>query len=1022
MNNVIELNRMFKNLSFYNYSISDWKFENLEEFQGVFSNTSLKCNEIIANYYLFNSLVNDDRYISVFTSSSLVLLDVRVPFAPYIIEVFPLSSLDIGSGLIKSITSVDDYIIYSSNNGKIGFINWTDRYSPTVLSSFELGSGQFYDIGSNAKDMIFVGATTGNLFYAVNISNITNPNLMNTIEFNSFVTGVDYFNKSVYVSTFDGFIHEIVLNNLSNEWEVLYSYSTVTQPNRNKILNTLNNQTLLYVPRYAQREFEIFEILSDGQLESRFLGATNENLDIYTRPQIYENYLFTSQGQKILKLDVSNLGFISEQIYLNFSEFSNIGSSPRISIINPNFSSEYLFFISSSIIQGEASSQRILDSFKISNISDDLNCYSFSNIGTIGLEEPCLNKLIINEEMLRNAIEIDNGTDRKIIFQNENYTFGDSNNNIFTGQVKNMSDLFRDSNFNSSINYWDVSSVNNMSALFKNATLFNQDLNNWNTSSLVDLTSTFESSINFNSDISTWDVSNVESFDNTFRLSVFNSTIENWNTSNVRSMFRTFAGNLNFNQPLSNWDVSNVVNMENLFRSSSFNQPLYNWDVSNVINMDRMFRANSAFNNDLRCWNVTNIENTPSGFNAFGNLNSSYYPIWGSDGSDCFISTWNTSLGDNQSSITLPLVETGNYNFTISWGDGNTSLITQWNQSEATYNYSIHGKYTLIILGIIEGFSFNNGGDVEKIVDISQWGNLSFGDTTSHFYGTSNLDISATDAPNLSETTSLQNTFRESGIGETDFSKWNTSSITSMHSLFQDASNFNGNVENWNTSNVTSMNSLFRGATNFNRNISSWDTSNVLTFARLFQDAISFNQSLNNWNISNVRSLYVTFSRANSFNQPLDNWDVSNVENLAFIFHQNGVFNQSLNNWNTSSLIRTEWAFNEAQSFNQPLDNWNTSGIRRMDRMFSYAINFDQPLNEWNITRVTTLGHWNGMENMFRGINISQENLDITLDSWSQQDVNNNIPLHIGSGNVSSIGLNAIQVLENDFNWIITSD
>ena len=53
-----------------------------------------------------------------------------------------------------------------------------------------------------------------------------------------------------------------------------------------------------------------------------------------------------------------------------------------------------------------------------------------------------------------------------------------------------------------------------------------------------------------------------------------------------------------------------------------------------------------------------------------------------------FISVWDTTLGDGNPSIQLPLVETGNYNFSVNWGDGNTDTITAWNQAEVTHTYS----------------------------------------------------------------------------------------------------------------------------------------------------------------------------------------------------------------------------------------------------------------------------------------------------------------------------------------------
>jgi hypothetical protein len=44
--------------------------------------------------------------------------------------------------------------------------------------------------------------------------------------------------------------------------------------------------------------------------------------------------------------------------------------------------------------------------------------------------------------------------------------------------------------------------------------------------------------------------------------------------------------------------------------------------------------------------------------------------------------------------IQLPLISTGNYNFVVDWGDGNTDTITVWNQAETLHTYATEGQYT----------------------------------------------------------------------------------------------------------------------------------------------------------------------------------------------------------------------------------------------------------------------------------------------------------------------------------------
>ena len=119
-----------------------------------------------------------------------------------------------------------------------------------------------------------------------------------------------------------------------------------------------------------------------------------------------------------------------------------------------------------------------------------------------------------------------------------------------------------------------------------------------------------------------------------------------------------------------------------------------------------------------------------------------------------FISKWNTSLGDGVSSITLPLELGGDYDFTVYWGDGNDDAITLWD--DATHDYASGGVYDITIDGTLDGWSFGySAGDKQKLIEISQWGSFGFGDSGINFHGASNLVLTATDAPDLTGTTTL---------------------------------------------------------------------------------------------------------------------------------------------------------------------------------------------------------------------------------------------------------------------------
>lgn len=62
---------------------------------------------------------------------------------------------------------------------------------------------------------------------------------------------------------------------------------------------------------------------------------------------------------------------------------------------------------------------------------------------------------------------------------------------------------------------------------------------------------------------------------------------------------------------------------------------------------------------------------------------------------DAFLSTWdteNTSTGSsNSTSVTLPLVESGTYDFVVNWGDGAPGEVTSADDPDATHVFSERG-------------------------------------------------------------------------------------------------------------------------------------------------------------------------------------------------------------------------------------------------------------------------------------------------------------------------------------------
>lgn len=97
-----------------------------------------------------------------------------------------------------------------------------------------------------------------------------------------------------------------------------------------------------------------------------------------------------------------------------------------------------------------------------------------------------------------------------------------------TYQVTDMSEAFKDKQFNGDISRWVVSSVTDMSSMFENSA--------------------------FNSDISGWEVVNVKNMNSMFKDSPFNQMIDRWNVFNVADMAHMFE-NTPFSRPIGDWDL-----------------------------------------------------------------------------------------------------------------------------------------------------------------------------------------------------------------------------------------------------------------------------------------------------------------------------------------------------------------------------------------------------------------------------------------------------------------------------------
>ena len=415
-----------------------------------------------------------------------------------------------------------------------------------------------------------------------------------------------------------------------------------------------------------------------------------------------------------------------------------------------------------------------------------------------------------------------------------------------------------------------------------------------------------------------------------------------WDVSNVIDMSFTFIGAGSFNCNLSSWVTSSVTTMQSMFRgASSFDRNIGMWDISQVTNMDKMFYSHngmstSNYDKTLIGWKNQLVQpnvvfdggdseycHSESARNAL--MKDMGWTItdngFNSEGQE-FITTW--TVNSSGTKITIPTYGTG-YNYDVDWdndGKYDETNIT----GDAIHNFMNEGTYTVRIKGEFPRIYFNNSGEKDKITDVVQWGTIDWYDMENAFYGCSNLNISATDAPDLSRVTDIDNIFRGCLLSTCNIGNWHVSSITSMKAVFMDSFEFDADISSWDVGNVTGMWAMFLG-TKFNHDISNWDVGEVRDFSLMFQDVHEFNQDISNWDVSRAQNMYRMFYDATSFNQDIGSWDVSEVTNMGGMLRGASSFDQNIGNWNIGNVTNMTSMFRSAklstQNYDSLLTGWH---------------------------------------------------------------------------------------------------
>ena len=498
------------------------------------------------------------------------------------------------------------------------------------------------------------------------------------------------------------------------------------------------------------------------------------------------------------------------------------------------------------------------------------------------------------------------------------------------------------------------------------------DVTTCDVSTITDMSSVFRSQTSFNQDISSWDVSNVTTMGSMFRsASAFNQDISSWDVSSVWNMNEMFFSATAFNQDIGSWDINGVEKMDDMFNgASSFNQDIDSWDVSVVDDMEGMFYNASAFDQDLGSWDVSSVTmyGMRNMFNGSALSNSNYDAIllgWSQLTLKSNVTAHFGTAKYTQSAARTVLTDT--YNWTIT--DGGAGPTGGCTVDGVNYNEGGRsGAGVTVVTGTAGGYITNT--------ILKNW-------TTSDNVTT--CDVSQ--ITDMSQVFSLKTSFNQ------DIGSWDVSNVTNMLYMFYANFAFNQDIGSWDVSNVTTMYGMFSSASAFNQDIGSWDVTSVggTGMHSMFNGATAFNQDIGSWDVSNGPEMDGMFFSATAFNQDIGSWNVSSVTSMESMFDGATAFNQDIGSWNVSNVTDMRAMFEDAAAFNQDIGSWNASSVTDMQTMFDGATAFDQDIGSWDVSSVTV------MNSMFDGSALSNDNYDAMLLGWSQLTLQSNVTVDFGS-------------------------
>ena len=301
-----------------------------------------------------------------------------------------------------------------------------------------------------------------------------------------------------------------------------------------------------------------------------------------------------------------------------------------------------------------------------------------------------------------------------------------------------------------------------------------------------------------------------------------------------------------------------------------------------------------------------------------------------------------TTYGGSTNSLQFRLPMYGTADYSVDWEyDGTFAADTTTTEHNILNTYAAAGVKTIAVRTNSGNprINFNGGGDRLKLTSIDQWGTAVWESVETAYMSCSNMNVAATDAPDLSNATSTSQMFQAcTKLNSANLNTWDIGTITDFSNMFHTCTIFNSSLADWNigentgTDDIT-MQSMFQACYSFNQPLETWETNANSTMAY----------------VNNMQNMFYTYVHRSHnrgvFNQPLGAWDVGRNTNFVSMFMGQQRFNAALEGWNIS-------------------ENTGTDPIN-MASMFRFCTGFNQPLEGWETDANSTMAYVSTTNNMF---------------------------------------------------------